>query len=383
MIKEQILKKLEQLENGFLEVELPNKEKLYFGQKDSALKADIKIKDLSMIDLVIAKGDIGFGKSYIEDLFETSDLVKLLYFFSLNQEKINHLIYGQKFFTFIYSLKNLLRINNNKGSKKNISFHYDLGNDFYSLWLDETMTYSSGIFFHEEGLHQAQEQKYQRILDHINQSGKSILEIGCGWGGFMEAAAKKGFEVQGLTLSKEQLKFANERCAAQNLNSHAIFRDYRDEKNTFDNIVSIEMFEAVGQEYWNQYFSKVKNCLKPEGKAVIQTITISEDAFEKYQKTSDYIREFIFPGGFLPTKTIFKNLAQNNQLKTIDSFEFGSSYDKTLCIWLNNFDSVKNQILSLGFDEKFIRKWRFYLAYCAAAFRSGRIDVVQYSFSHL
>ena len=382
MIKEKILKKLEKLEHGFLEITLPDNSKLSFGNNKTELEANIKINNLELIELVISKGDIGFGEAYINQMFETSDLANLLEFFSLNQKQIDDLFYGKKILSLIFSIKNFFRKNNLKGSKKNISTHYDLGNSFYEKWLDKTMTYSSGIFKNDESLQESQVNKYQKIISQLNQNGKKVLEIGCGWGGFINEASKNRFEVFGLTLSKEQLAFTQNLITKQNLNSLAVFKDYRHETGKFDNIVSIEMFEAVGKEYWDSYFKQIKSCLKQDGVAVIQTITIDDLAYKKYHKTSDYIREYIFPGGFLPTKTIFENLALKNGLKTIDKFEFGESYDKTLEIWLMNFDKVKSEILELGFDEKFIRKWRFYLAYCMAGFRSKRVDVVQFTLKH-
>ncbi len=382
MINQKILKKFEKIECGFLEIKLPNQKVLHFGKASSKPMADIVIKDLRLIDLVVLKGDIGLGQGYIENLFETSDLANLLYFFTLNQKQVESFFYGKKLFTIFYAIKHFLRGNNIKGSRKNISHHYDLGNEFYSLWLDSSMTYSSGIFKNSESLEESQRQKYLRIIAELDNGGKDILEIGCGWGGFMEEASKSGFNVLGLTLSQEQLNFTQSRMQRQNLISKATLKDYRHEEGKYDNIVSIEMFEAVGKKYWSDYFSKVKQCLKPNGKAVVQTITIDENIYESYEKTSDYIREFIFPGGFLPTKSGFEKIAQSNGLKICNRFEFGSSYDNTLAIWLENFEASKSKILEMGFDEAFIRKWRFYLAYCMAGFRSGRIDVVQYSLIH-
>jgi cyclopropane-fatty-acyl-phospholipid synthase len=397
MIKERLLKKLESFENGFLEIKMPDKmsdkipgnKKLSFGNPDSELKADIEIKDPAFLDLVISKGDIGLGEAYIENFFDTKNLINLLQYLTLNQKKIGDIFYGKKLLTFFYAFKNLLRHNNIKGSKKNIGHHYDLGNNFYSLWLDPSMTYSSAIFKNNDDhltndhLTNAQRQKYLRIINHLDRNGKEVLEIGCGWGGFMEEAAKSGFNVCGLTLSKEQLAFAQSRMASQKLDSAAYLKDYRHEQRKFDNIVSIEMFEAVGKKYWGDYFRQIKSCLKNNGTAVIQTITIDENVYEKYLKTSDYIREFIFPGGFLPCKSEFEKIAVNNNLQVSDKFEFGLSYEKTLMLWLKNFDAVKSSIMQLGFNEAFIRKWRFYLAYCIAGFRSKRIDVVQYCLNHI
>lgn len=382
MIEEKILSKLKNLKKGYLEVTLPNGDLIKFGDHNNEPKCDLKIKNIDLIDLAVSNGDIGFGKGYIDDMYETSNLTNLLEFLTLNQKEIEDFFYGKKLLRLFFFIKHLFRKNSQKGSKKNIQKHYDLGNDFYELWLDKSMTYSSGIFKNNSNLANSQKNKYQRILDELND-GPKVLEIGCGWGGFINAAQKQGYKVKGLTLSKEQLDYTNNLIAKTKSDSKAVYQDYRLEKGKYDNIVSIEMFEAVGSQYWPKYFKKISQCLKKRGVAVIQTITINEEFYEKYAKTSDFIREYIFPGGFLPSKEIFENLANKNGLKVKNKFEFGDSYDKTLELWLENFDNVKAEILKLGFDEKFIRMWRFYLAFCMAGFRSKRIDVVQYSLEHL
>jgi cyclopropane-fatty-acyl-phospholipid synthase len=381
-MKNKIFKHLENVKYGHLIITTPDDEKIAIGDKNSDLQADIKINNWSLLDLVLSKGDIGFGEGYIKGVFTSSKIEKLLLFASLNQDELSGLFHSNILYSIFFGVKNLLKKNSLKGSKKNIEYHYDLGNDFYSLWLDETMSYSSGIFAGDETLTKTQHNKYQRILDQIERDDSEILEIGCGWGGFIDAASKRGHKIKGLTLSKEQKAYSDQFIKNNNLNSHIALQDYRLETGKFDNIVSIEMFEAVGKKYWNNYFSKIKECLKKDGKAIIQTITMSDDFYKKYQKSSDYIREYIFPGGFLPSPNIFRKLAQKHDLKIVDEFEFGDSYAKTLLKWLENFNNVQNEVRKLGYDQEFIRKWQFYLAYCIGSFTSKRTDVIQFSLTH-
>ncbi len=382
MKKNKIFNYLEKAQIGYLEIITPEHNKIEIGDPNSDLKANIIIKDWALIDAVQKFGDIGFGEAYMEGIFETDDLIKLLSFFVVNQEQLEDIFHGNIFLSFFGFVKNILRKNTIAGSKKNISFHYDISNDFYQLWLDPSMTYSSAIFDESSNfswnLNLAQESKYQRILSQLND-GKNILEIGCGWGGFMELAAKNNRLVKGLTLSTKQAEFAKIRLQKQGFQGEIALQDYRFETQKFDNIVSIEMFEAVGKEYWGEYFKKVSNSLNQGGKAVIQTITIEDKIFDKYSKTADFIQKHIFPGGVLPSKSIFKNLANHYQLRVEDEFAFGNSYFKTLKIWLENFNNNINEVKKLDFDNSFIRKWQFYLAYCAAGFYGKRTDVVQYT----
>jgi cyclopropane-fatty-acyl-phospholipid synthase len=381
-VQSKILKHLEKAKYGYLQISTPSENNIEIGDKNSDLKADLQILNWEMIDLVLLKGDIGFGESYIKQFFTTSNIADLLLFISLNQHELQPLFHSNFLYSTIFKIKNLLKKNSLKGSKKNIEYHYDLGNDFYKLWLDKTMSYSSAIFAQEDCLATSQNNKYQRILAELNQQGKDILEIGCGWAGFIKQASKQGFNVKGLTLSSEQKKYSEEIIAKEKLNAQIALQDYRLENGKFDNIVSIEMFEAVGKQYWHEYFAKIKQALKKEGKAVIQTITIADEFYNKYLKTSDYIREYIFPGGFLPSENIFKNLAKKNGLAIINEFKFADSYQKTLLIWLENFNQVSQKIINLGYNQEFIRKWQFYLAYCAAGFASKRTNVIQYSLAH-
>ena len=381
-MKSKIFKQLENVKFGYLVIKTPCENEIDIGDKNSELKADITIKDWEMLDLVMLKGDIGLGESYIRDLFTTSKIENLLLFICHNQKELESLFHGKTLYSLFFLIKNIFKRNSLKGSKKNIQYHYDLGNDFYSLWLDDTMSYSSGIFYKEESLRESQINKYQRILGELNSNGLNILEIGCGWGGFIKEASKEGYKVKGLTLSHEQKAYSDKLILANNLSSEIALQDYRLERNKYDNIVSIEMFEAVGRKYWDGYFSKIKDCLKENGRAVIQTIVIADEFYSKYLKTSDYIREYIFPGGFLPSPNIMHNLAKKHGLKVINEMNFGYSYAKTLIKWLEKFDEEKKSILELGYSEEFIRKWRFYLAYCAASFNVNRTDVIQYTLTH-
>lgn len=261
--------------------------------------------------------------------------------------------------------------------KKNITYHYDLGNDFYQLWLDSTMTYSSALFNNQDlELHQAQELKYQNIIDKL--SGKTILEIGCGWGGFIEQAIKSNYHITGLTLSNAQQQFANQRLINHQANFEIKLQDYRKENSVYDNIVSIEMFEAVGKEYWQNYFQVLNGCLKTNGKAILQIITIDEKVFDHYLKRVDFIQKHIFPGGILPSKSKIHQLANENNFIIKSELDFAKDYEKTLRIWLKNFNDKIEQIKLLGFDDRFIRKWQFYLGYCIAGFASKRTSVVQF-----
>jgi cyclopropane-fatty-acyl-phospholipid synthase len=281
---------------------------------------------------------------------------------------------------FFFITNNLFRRNSKSGSKKNIAAHYDVGNEFYKLWLDESMTYSSAIFnSSNDNLQEAQSAKYSRILSKIGQGQKTILEIGCGWGGFSEAANNMGHNVQGITISPSQYEIARTRVSGK---SQIHLKDYRDVKGMFDAIVSIEMFEAVGEKYWPEYFQNIRAKLKHGGKALIQTITIEDSIFNSYRKRSDFIREYTFPGGMLPSINKFKEEAAKSKLVCKEVFSFGKDYANTLRHWLKRFDEKQSEILSMGYSDEFIKNWRFYLASSIAAFESGRTNVVQIELEH-
>lgn len=381
-MKKKIAKYLDQFKQGHLTLITPEKNAIEVGDEKSNIRSDITIHHWGLIDLCLSKGDIGLGEAYIEKLFSTTNIANLLLVLCLNYQALGPLFNSNSLYNILFALKNRMKKNSLSGSKKNIQYHYDLGNDFYQLWLDKTMSYSSGIFHGDNNLQQSQYNKYQRILNELNRKGNHILEIGCGWGGFIQQAAQQHFTIKGLTLSHTQKAYTDRLIKKQYLNAQTALQDYRQEKGKYDNIVSIEMFEAVGKKYWDSYFTKLKQCLKKEGKAVIQTITMHDDLYSAYLKSSDYIREYIFPGGLLPSPSLFKKLAKKHQLNVSNQFAFAKSYHRTLLNWLENFNHARPKILQLGYDERFIRKWQFYLAFCAAGFGSERTDVVQYSLSH-
>lgn len=370
---------LDKVDKGSLLVKLPNGEEKFFDSKNSGPQAQIIIKDMVAIDESIHGGDVGFGETYMQNLWETPNLIDVLSFFTYNSHSLEYYFHAKKLQSLILFFTTLFRKNNKNGSKKNISYHYDIGNDFYKLWLDQSMTYSSAIFADENTtLLEAQKNKYSRILSKLNSG--NILEIGCGWGGFANQALENGFQIDCLTLSKRQKEYAENILSAKNFgNKFKIkLQDYRDEKNQYDNIVSIEMFEAVGKEYWDTYFQTVRKSLKKGGKAVLQIITIDDEVFQDYKNRVDFIQKHIFPGGVLPSKSIIRELIRANNLELVEEFAFGMDYAKTLEIWLKNFNQKEQEILKLGLDEIFIRKWRFYLSYCIAGFASKRTDVVQF-----
>ena len=377
--KDIILKNiLSKIQNGTLEVKFPNGKTSIFGKTEP--KISVIINNKKAISSILSEGDIGFGRSYIEGWLECDDIALLLDVVTSNLAYIEQTLYGNKFYNFIYKIYDFFHRNTIKHSKKNIEYHYDLGNDFYFKWLDETKSYSSALFLqNDETPEQAQKNKYQNIIKYLPQNADNILEIGCGWGGFMQEMLnfKPDIKIKGLTLSNEQFHFVAEKFS-NNKSIQPAIQDYRLEEGKYDAIVSIEMFEAVGREYWKTYMQKVYDCLEPNGVSVIQTITIEASVFEKYIDTSDFIRHFIFPGGLLPTKEIFVNIAKECGFQVVAMQNFGDSYKATLLQWLEKFESIQEDVMKLGFDKKFIQKWKFYLAYCAAGFNSKRTDVFQF-----
>jgi len=381
----QVLSLLERLSVGTLELRTPEGETLYFGTHQEP-KARLTLNTWDAATAALKSGDIGFAESYMAHLWTSDDLAALLRLFIANRNAIEDVIYGHWFGRLIYRIKHLLNKNTKTNSKKNIHAHYDLGNSFYELWLDPTMNYSSALFEgdNNQALHQAQTSKVARALRMVDiQRGERLLEIGCGWGALAEMAIEKfGARVTGVTLSNEQLEFANHRMASRGLTDHADLRlqDYRDiDDGPFDAVCSIEMFEAVGQAYWDSYFKSVAALLKTGGKACIQTIVIDESLFERYLNSTDFIQQYIFPGGCLPSASEFRKRAQQAGLQIIDELRFGPDYAETLRRWRHDFMLQKETVKTKGFDDRFIKLWEFYLAYCEAAFDGQNTDVIQFT----
>jgi cyclopropane-fatty-acyl-phospholipid synthase len=344
--------------------------------------AALHIHNTDTFTRLIREGDLGFCDAYLEGWWDSPDLQAFLDFLHSDNDDLYEGFPGMFLVRAYERLRHWMNANTKKQAKKNISYHYDLGNDFYGLWLDDTMTYSSALFkTGQESLEQAQTQKYESMVDQMGaRPGDHILEIGCGWGGFAEYAAKeRGLRVTGLTISKEQLKFARERIEKAGLSEMVDLKlqDYRDETNQYDGIASIEMFEAVGEKYWPVYFNKVRDCLKPGRNATLQIITIQEKRFETYRKGVDFIQKYIFPGGMLPSPSALREEVSKAGLQVQHSIEFGDSYSQTLRRWYDTFNDKWDQVESMGFDERFKRMWNFYLTSCAGSFQGGNCDVTQ------
>lgn len=378
-ISEQLLRALSRIRYGNLTVVTPEGECLNFEGAEKGVSARLYIHDWKAVRNAALRGDIALGEDYIAGLWDTDSVENLLTVFLSNIDALENFRDGDWLRRIWFNLYNrILRRNSKAGSRNNIRSHYDVGNDFYQLWLDDTMTYSSALFKSpSDTLEQGQCRKYGRILDRID--GDNILEIGCGWGGFAEQASNSSRRVTGLTISPAQHAFAQRRLMGK---ADIRLQDYRDTHETFDSIVSIEMFEAVGEQYWPLYFSSVSKCLKRGGSAVVQTITMRNDLFARYRANSDFIRHYVFPGGMLPSERKFTEAAAAAGLKCIDQFAFGQDYARTLREWLARFEEKKADIVALGYSERFIRNWRFYLGTCAAAFAVGRTDVVQMELEH-
>jgi cyclopropane-fatty-acyl-phospholipid synthase len=378
---------LHNLHQGTLDVQLPDDTQWHLGRHHHPkLRGAIRLRDWDVCAAVLKAGDIGFAEGYIAGSWTTPDLAALLKLLIANRDAVEAMVYGTWWGSVLYRIQHLLNRNSRRGSRKNIQAHYDLGNTFYRLWLDETMNYSAAWFGDDSSgdLAAAQHAKVRRALGECAlQPGARLLEIGCGWGALAEcAAAEFGAHVTGVTLSSEQLAHATARLDRAGLASQADLRlqDYRDIADPpFDAIASIEMFEAVGREYWPSFFATLRNRLKSGGRACIQTITIRDDLFERYLRTSDFIQHYIFPGGLLPSPSAFRASAAAAGLKVVNEFEFGADYAETLARWRGRFLTHEAQVRELGFDTRFVRLWEFYLAYCEAAFAVGNTNVVQFT----
>jgi cyclopropane-fatty-acyl-phospholipid synthase len=376
---------LRRIRHGSLALTTPDGETHHFKGAEPGTRADMRLADWKVVSQLMRSADIGMAECYRDGRLASSDWTALLTFFVENMKPLEDVFYGNKLAVAFYRALHWLRSNSKRQARKNISAHYDLSNEFYSLWLDSTMTYSAGIGVAKcvarGDVEASQTAKYERILGILDpKRGEHILEIGCGWGGFAEHAARtRGVKVTGITLSEAQLNFARTRIERAGLKEQVELKliDYRDVKEQFDHVVSIEMFEAVGERYWPTYFNTVRDRLKPGARAVVQAITIAEDAFERYRETSDFIREYIFPGGMLAPVPRFQAEARAAGLEADDAFEFGIDYADTLVYWRNRVNDAEARIKALGFDDKFLRLWRFYLCYCEAGFRTGRTSVMQ------
>ena len=363
------------LEYGSLEFIAPNGEVTHCRGANPGPAARFHIHEWDVLRRIMARGDIGLGEEYIAGSWDTDSVENLVSLFLLNLDHFDNFSDGNLINRLGFVIHNaLVRRNSISGSARNIKDHYDVGNDFYSLWLDQSMTYSSALYNGTQDLYRAQQNKYERILSKFDKPNSSVLEIGCGWGGFAERAAADNHNVTGLTISPSQHRFATQR-----LNGAADIKleDYRRSTGRFDNIVSIEMFEAVGEHYWPAYFACVAQRLKRGGRAVIQTITIKDELFDGYRTRSDFIRHYVFPGGMLPSLARFREEAEKAGLKFAGAFGFGKDYARTLREWLVRMQGAESQIRALGHDQQFLRNWEFYLGICAATFEVARTDVVQ------
>ena len=368
---------------GFLEITNYQGKVFKVGNPQDDLKAKLKIINPNFSFNLIKGGSIGFAESYMRGEFETDNLSNLIEITARNIQII-YKFSGLLDLPIINFFKNIIIKNTKKRSKENIAKHYDLGNEFFSLWLDKTLTYSSGIFNETiNDLSEAQNNKYQKMIDLIKpNNGDKVLEIGCGWGGFAEYLGKKyDVKLDCITISKKQFEYAKERIYKCGLNEkvNIEIKDYRDLKNKYNSIASIEMIEAVGQNYLESYFKTIKDNLSDDGRAAIQAITIDDNMFDRYKNKTDFIQKYIFPGGFLPSKNIINKYVSENGLAIKSYDSYADHYSDTLAIWRNEFNKKWDLIKKQGFDLTFKRMWEFYLSYCEAGFKSKNIDLIQFS----
>ncbi|MFN0182841.1 MAG: class I SAM-dependent methyltransferase [Aquabacterium sp.] len=381
------LRLLQHLHHGALDLTLPGGQTQRCGHGDPVAAATIH--DWRVFGMAARSGDIGFAEAFRDGLWDSPDPAAVLRLFAANREGLEALVYGRWWGTLLQRAQHWLNRNTRAGSRRNIAAHYDLGNPFYRLWLDPTMNYSAALFERGHGgdLAAAQRAKMVRALRQCGiRHGQRLLEVGIGWGSLAETAAGRfGARVTGVTLSKEQLAEARARLHQAGLDGHADLRlqDYRDiGDEPFDAIVSIEMFEAVGRQWWPDYFRMLRSKLKPGGRACIQSIVIRDDLFERYAAGTDFIQQYIFPGGLLPSTQVFEAQAASAGLKVVDRFGFGRDYAETLRRWRTSFTQHSDAVRGQGFDASFVRLWTFYLAYCEAAFDAGNTDVVQFTLEH-
>lgn len=370
------------LNSGRVDFVLPDGRRFRAEGKCPGPVAEITINNPEVFARLIREGDLGFSDAYLDEWWTTPDLQTFMDFIHADNDDMYDGFSGIAIVRAWEKVRFWFQSNSKRQALKNISHHYDLGNDFYSLWLDDTMTYSSALFnTGQESLENAQIAKYASMIDQMGvKPGDHVLEIGCGWGGFAEYAAKeRGLKVTGLTISKEQLLYAQKRIKNKGLEDKVNLKlqDYRDEKGVYDGVASIEMFEAVGEKYWPIYFETIKHCLKPGRQATLQIITVHDARWDVYRKSVDFIQKYIFPGGMLPSPTVLRQEVTKAGLRVQHSIEFGKSYSQTLRRWFDVFNDQWDTINDMGFDDRFRRMWNFYLTSCAATFESGNCDVTQ------
>ncbi len=374
-----VIQLLEKIQFGRLELRLPDGSCQVFGEGEHGVS--MHVHDDVMFSQILARGDIGLAEAYIDGAWDAPDLTGVMTLLAKNRDALRTAVYGRWQSLLMARIRHWLNNNSKTGSRKNIMAHYDLGNDFYKLWLDPSMSYSSALYraVDDGNLETAQRAKYRRILRRIGaQPGQHVLEIGCGWGGFAEMAVADGLKTTGVTLSPAQLAWAQKRVPEANLQ----LKDYRDIREQYDHVVSIEMFEAVGERWWPSYFKTIKKALKPGGRAVIQSITIHDDIFGEYRKGTDFIQQHVFPGGMLPSRSAFRAAAAKQGLTVRSEYAFGLDYARTLAEWRVSFEEKWPEIAAQGFDETFHRLWRMYLCYCEAGFLAGSVDVVHFELDH-
>ena len=382
-----ILNKLQSIKSGSLNLKNYNQKVKLFGDPNSSVKADITINNPKFYFDILKGGSTGLAECYVRDEFTTSDLTSLIELTARNID-LTHRFSGVLKIKFLKNLlKNIFASNTKSKSKEYISKHYDLGNEFFSIWLDRTLTYSSAIYEKPtDNLSNAQTNKYNKLIEFIRpKSGDKVLEVGCGWGGFAEHLAKNyDIKLDCVTISKKQLEFAKKRIFKAGLNEKVDikFLDYRDVKGQYDSIASIEMIEAVGEKYLNKYFSMIKNNLKPSGVGAIQAIIIKDELFDQYRKSEDFIQKYIFPGGFLPSLQCIKNHTEKSGLQLTEYKSYGIHYSNTLKEWRKNFINSWSDISKQGFDQSFKKIWDFYFSYCEAGFKSKNIDLIQFALSN-
>jgi cyclopropane-fatty-acyl-phospholipid synthase len=377
-LKTQFLSICERLHEGRLTLRTPDGARYEFG--NSGPQAEMNIRDWSAISAMAAHGQVGLGEAYVHGLWDTPSIEGLVSLAMLNRDNLGAYDKASRLSSLKYRLLDtVLRANSRSGARKNIRAHYDVGNEFYQLWLDEGMTYSSGLFAGgDDDLGSAQRRKNSRALSRLND-GEQVLEVGCGWGGFADHAASEGRNVTGITISRNQHSSAECRLDGR---AEIQLRDYRDVHGHYDNIVSIEMIEAVGARYWPSYFSMLKRNLAEDGRVLLQAITVQDSFFAAYKSSSDYIRQYVFPGGMLLSDSVIAAQAQQAGLRVRDSFSFGEDYARTCRIWAKRLVAQRARILDMGYSNSFFRNWQYYLEICAASFAIGHTNVVQVELDH-